>query len=374
MATRKKTRSASASTANDDIDEVELDDLKGAIESEVFEDPNPVTAEEVIASGAVAELSPEQRHLRAVQYVKENMPLDASPEAQEQVARLLNLMEYLQLGVEAHSRLAVAELALQRLIEAPQDITLATRVIDDLHRKLGGRIQIWFFRLRIGTPPHIDVVIGLLLATLLLGVLIWWTGVGPLETLGQVEPGKEGFDALQFFRHLIWLGAIGAMGSAVSIFVRLNEFVSPVQTNAYFHFLTGLFKPLIGFAAADLAYVLIKSQIVPLDFRDYSAYAFVGIAFAAGFSERMVTDLVGIVERQVSIAGERGIEAQRAAAAAASAELSEVEESLSGSTIIGVESVYEDVDLDELEEEVLGVRKNHPDDPGNGEDESTERG
>jgi len=352
---RKKTTSAKASAANADIDEVQLDEFKDAIEGEIFEDPNPVTPEQVIASGAVLEPSPEKRHLQAVAYVKENLPLDASAEVQEQVARLLSLMEYLAKGVEAQSRMASAELALQRLIRAPQDTTLARRLIDDLHRKLGGRIGIWFFRLRIGTPPHVDVLMGLGLSVLLLAVLVVLTGIGPLETLEQKELVQTTFKGGQFLENLIWLGAIGAIGSAVSIFVRLNDFVTSKVTNAYFHFLTGLFKPLIGFAAANLAYVLIKSRIVPLEFDPlYSVYAFVGLAFVAGFSERLVTDLVGFVERQVDIAGERGIEAQRAAALGV-AERAEIHESLSGSTKIETDSVYDDVDLDELEEQVLGV-------------------
>ena len=109
------------------------------------------------------------------------------------------------------------------------------------------------------------------------------------------------------------LGAVGAFGSVISILTRLNDFAKKTQSSALLDFMNGFFKPVIGLAAADLFFVLIQSDILPLAFTTTQAatYAYVAIAFVAGFSERLFKDLVSIVERSVGAAGERGVGLQQ---------------------------------------------------------------
>jgi hypothetical protein len=91
---------------------------------------------------------------------------------------------------------------------------------------------------------------------------------------------------------------------------------------------------------------------VPLDFAsdETTRFALIGIAFVAGFSERLVHDLASIVERSIGAAGERGIELQRTGMSPAAR--AEIAEGLSGRTEVSRAEIYDSVDLNELDEAV----------------------
>jgi hypothetical protein len=294
--------------------------------------------------------------LDAVELVREQLPAEASKEVQEAAVQILALMEPLQLSDYAETRLAMAELALHRLIKAPQDITLAKRLTANLRKQLGGRLGLWFTRIRVATPPHVDVLIGLAAAVVVFGGVFIFGAENLLRSIGV---GRD-LISDQDLQSLIWLGATGAFGSVISILIRLNDFAQMKDTSAWLHFLNGFFKPVIGLATADLAYVLIKSGFIPLSLPTEAveaAFAFMGIAFVAGFSERLVHDLASITERAIGAAGERAIEAQRVGPEAKreDEQRREIHADLSGSTEISRADIYESVDLDDLEETVESV-------------------
>ncbi|UCF20763.1 MAG: hypothetical protein JSU87_04975 [Gemmatimonadota bacterium] len=334
-----------------EVDSVALDELKDDVETDVYVDEDPVRAVHVLANQGIAPPSPEQRVLDTVQLVKDQLPADASKEVQEETAKILALMEALLISPYAGTRLAMAEMALHRLIKAPQDTTLAKKVTANLRKQLGGRLGLWFNRVRVATPPHVDVLIGMVASIAVFGGLFIFGADRLLRAIGV----SQQLIADQDLQNLIWLGATGAFGSVISILVRLNDFAKMQDTSAWLNVMNGFFKPVIGLATADLAYVLIKSQLIPLSFQDdYAKFAFMGIAFVAGFSERLVNDLASITERAIGAAAERGIEAQRVGPEAKQEEEQrrEIEADLSGSTEIGRADIYESVDLDDLDEAV----------------------
>ncbi len=328
-------------------DDVDFTELQREAETDKYTDPAPVTAAHVLRSGPVMLRTPQEMVLDAVEMVKHDLPSDASPEVQTVVAEILNLMEALLASAQPITRMAMAEFALHRVVKAPNDLTLAKKVLGNLRRNLGGSVGLWFTRVRIATPPHVDVVIGLTASVLIFGGLFLFTGFGVFRAIG-LSPTIASDDFLQ---SLVWLGAVGAFGSVISILTRLNDFAKKAETSAWLDFMNGFFKPVIGLAAADLFFILIQSRMLPLDFTAATqTYAFVGIAFVAGFSERLFKDLVSIVERSVGAAGERGIEFQRTGAQ--SRAMREVRRDLSGRTEVSRAEIYDSVDLGDLDEVV----------------------
>ena len=249
----------------------------------------------------------QQMVLAAVERANRELPPDATPEVQAVVAELLNLMESLLASAQPITRMAMAEFALHRVIKAPNDLTLAKKVLGNLRRNLGGSFGLWVTRIRIATPPHVDVIIGLIASVATFGGIFLFTRFSFIEAISP----QQGAVTDDIVRNLLSLGAVGAFGSVISILTRLNDFAKKQDTSAWLDVMNGFFKPVIGLAAADLFYILIKAGVVPISFTaDSATYMFVGIAFLAGFSERIFKDLVSIVEKSAAATGERAAEFQ----------------------------------------------------------------
>ena len=93
--------------------------------------------------------------------------------------------------------------------------------------------------------------------------------------------------------------ATGALGSFVSVIVRASEFIDQEQKSGLDLFLVGFFRPIVGMAFAFFLVAVLESGIFS-GFLSVNAvkpekkiYLYVAIAFVAGFSERLVKDIVG---------------------------------------------------------------------------------
>lgn len=101
--------------------------------------------------------------------------------------------------------------------------------------------------------------------------------------------------------------AMGALGSTVSVIVRANTFIRQAQENENDLFLTGFFRPFVGMSFAIFCVALVEAGIFSGIFdltnrKDTDrTYFYVAIAFVAGFSERLVRDVV--VKTEDTIAG-----------------------------------------------------------------------
>ncbi|MEL6491726.1 MAG: hypothetical protein AAFQ95_17350 [Cyanobacteria bacterium J06621_3] len=101
--------------------------------------------------------------------------------------------------------------------------------------------------------------------------------------------------------------AMGALGSTISVIVRANTFIQQAQKNENDLFLTGFFRPFVGMSFAIFCVALVEagifSGIFDLSGRKDAdrAYFYVAIAFVAGFSERLVRDVV--VKTEDTLAG-----------------------------------------------------------------------
>lgn len=91
--------------------------------------------------------------------------------------------------------------------------------------------------------------------------------------------------------------SMGALGSAISVIVRANKFIKQGKEGQSDLFFTGFFRPIVGMSFAIFAVALIESGIFSGIFRiaereNRNVYLYMAIAFVAGFSERLVEDVV----------------------------------------------------------------------------------
>jgi len=190
---------------------------------------------------------------------------------------------------DARIQLDLADLVLDELLSEAPNMILVERLTLDLRRKVGGRaLRLARKALRL-THPQVAVVVGLLGALMIFGPSGYLVAL-----LANRMLADNGLIPTAILTEIIWVGLIGAHGSALSIVVRLPDFgcrQSPMMA-----FFTGLFKPFIGMSFAQLSYALLKSGLLPLSAHG-GIWLFIAIGFLAGFSERLAKDLVSIGEQ-----------------------------------------------------------------------------
>lgn len=176
------------------------------------------------------------------------------------------------------------EVAVAALEREPPEVELASRIVVDSHRLLGIRRR----RARPNYSPGVLIVMGLC-------TLVY--GLSPLVFIGYnlVEPllGVNVIMGIPVYFVLL-IAFAGALGSGVSILVRIGEFSHLTQTDPYVLFLIGFFKPVIGMSFALFVFAVIQAEIVPVSLPDEVKRNFftLAVAFLAGFSERFAKDVV----------------------------------------------------------------------------------
>ena len=114
------------------------------------------------------------------------------------------------------------------------------------------------------------------------------------------------------FRLLILILMTGTLGGAVSLLTRLQDFDNPKNQKYDDDFLPlsiGLTKPILGGSFAFFILLILNSSISPLQIRtdngnkgnDTYLYGLLTMAFVAGFSERLIPDLISQVEKKVIV-------------------------------------------------------------------------
>lgn len=114
------------------------------------------------------------------------------------------------------------------------------------------------------------------------------------------------------FRLLILILMTGTLGGAVSLLTRLQDFDNPKNQkydDDLLPFIIGLTKPILGGSFAFFILLILNSSISPLQIRtdngnkgnDTYLYGLLTMAFVAGFSERLIPDLINQVEKKVTV-------------------------------------------------------------------------
>ena len=114
------------------------------------------------------------------------------------------------------------------------------------------------------------------------------------------------------FRLLILILMTGTLGGAVSLLTRLQDFDNPKNQkydDDLLPFIIGLTKPILGGSFAFFILLILNSNISPLEIRGGTEnnrngiylYGLLTMAFVAGFSERLIPDLISQVEKKVTV-------------------------------------------------------------------------
>ncbi|MFM7353571.1 MAG: hypothetical protein ACKO1G_11115, partial [Microcystis aeruginosa] len=109
---------------------------------------------------------------------------------------------------------------------------------------------------------------------------------------------------------LIWM--TGTLGGGVSLLTRLQDFDNPKNQkydDDFLPLLIGLTKPILGGSFAFFIMLILQSNIFPIQIRsstedkgnDTYLYGLLAMAFVAGFSERLIPDLISQVEKKVTV-------------------------------------------------------------------------
>jgi len=137
-------------------------------------------------------------------------------------------------------------------------------------------------------------------------------GEGNQNTQGKGNQNTQGKgnQNTQAIIRLMWI--TGTLGGGVSLLTRLQDFDNPKNQKYDDDFLPlsiGLTKPILGGSFAFFILLILNSSISPLQIRtdngnkgnDTYLYGLLTMAFVAGFSERLIPDLINQVEKKVTV-------------------------------------------------------------------------
>lgn len=227
----------------------------------------------------------QQRLSALAQDVKARLP-ELSDDAQKELAKLLGLFPKLE-ARPRYMLLSLAEIATAALLIEKPNVGLAK----ELNERIGSALSHPILAQVIARSPAATVVFGLGMLLYLAIPLIFLTIPGTLEHYQQIF----GIETSALFMVAI----AGALGSIVSIMVRIHDFSDVKKSDPIILLLTGFFKPVIGASFAMFVFVIMKSGIIPISIQDKTAnYFFLAVAFIAGFSERFATDVMSSAEKQ----------------------------------------------------------------------------
>jgi len=138
----------------------------------------------------------------------------------------------------------------------------------------------------------------------------------PASQSGQQQPasGNASFPRIspEAKEFIILILMTGTLGGAVSLLTRLKDFDDPKNqkyNDDLLPLLIGLTKPILGGSFAFFILLILNSSISPLEIRGRNddngngiyLYGILAMAFVAGFSERIVPDLISQVEKKVTV-------------------------------------------------------------------------
>jgi hypothetical protein len=203
---------------------------------------------------------------------------------QLELARLVKILRYLY-EEPSLSAIARAEITAKALLQDQPDVKLASQSLDSLEIDLRPT-------LRRHSAPTL-VLFGL-------GSLLYFgipSGYFLFRSLSNIK------DILGInVSMLIGVALAGALGSVVSIMVRLQDFVSVSVKDRTVIFFTGFFKPIVGMSFAMFVFTCLNAGILPLSIKMDSAsagYFFLALGFISGFSERFAQDVASRVENSI---------------------------------------------------------------------------
>lgn len=140
------------------------------------------------------------------------------------------------------------------------------------------------------------------------------TPVSKIDTISPNQPEKDlSHNIANTFNNFTLATVValaGALGSIISILIRLDEYKDTDYKGSSAPILVGFAKPLIGTAFGLFLFTIISSNILPIikvpdtginqqQNSDIRYYFFFSIAFVVGFSERLAKDIIERTEDSI---------------------------------------------------------------------------
>jgi hypothetical protein len=235
--------------------------------------------------------------LDAVNELARTLPPGSDEETQDELGLILQLVP----AVERSHDLALLnniEIALQSLLATPPNRLLAIRLRESCQETVLRRS---FIRSILpGNSASTWVVAGM-------GTMLFFAFI--IGTLGFVlaAQGADVWHRGTFIgnQHYGWwffflLPMAGALGSVVSILVRIKDFSEIRVVNPPALFWTGFFKPIIGASFALFVFTAFAADLISVNDHVDGRFLYLTFAFVAGFSERFAPDLVSRLELSVT--------------------------------------------------------------------------
>lgn len=235
----------------------------------------------------------EQRVDQIMGHVREGLGRNTDGETQANLSRAITLLTNSR-GSLRKRVIDKLDIAINALSLEPPNNALASALIAETETQIANTRSIFsiFSRLLNSDAPPTIVIIGMG-ALLYFAIPIIWFYVPTLANKHHLL----GIDTSLLI--LAWIG--GAMGSIVSIMVRIEDFAQPRDPDPSVLFFTGFFKPVIGAVFAMFALSVVKSGIIPIAINATGeTYFFLALSFVSGFSERFAQDIAITTERQFS--------------------------------------------------------------------------
>ncbi|MCK8044713.1 hypothetical protein MSG37_07445 [Shewanella sp. 1CM18E] len=215
-------------------------------------------------------------------------------EVQKLFGKLMNLLKYIRED-DYQYLLGHARIAAKCLLLPSPNLQLAEKTIDSISFAVKGAHNPFVAIIRGGTPPT-RVILGL-------GILLYLAI--PLMTMFWPDLSKQDSILGVSVSLLIMVSLAGALGSIVSIMVRLHEFTTKKDADPSVLLFTGFFKPVVGAAFAMFVLSVIKAGLIPVKIDpDVENYFYLALAFVSGFSERFAKDVASKTE---AIVGGRNV-------------------------------------------------------------------
>ncbi len=221
--------------------------------------------------------------------VRKNLRPGADDQVQSELAKVLKLLPYLRASEYAHL-IGSAEVAIAALLIEQPNVKLAEGVRESIEFHVRPARNPMTAILRGGTPPT-RVILGL-------GVLLYFALPFAVVYLPRWLDRRELFGIQTELLFIV--GFAGALGSIVSIMVRIQDFAGLRDIDPSVLFFTGFFKPVVGASFALFVFAVIQSGLIPVTIKEGTErYFLLALSFVAGFSERFARDIVSSTERQV---------------------------------------------------------------------------
>ena len=232
--------------------------------------------------------------------LESQIPEGLDKDVQKHFGRLMNLLKYIKKDKYAYL-LAHAKVAAKCLLLPTPNTKLAAETINSISFTVKGAHNPFIAIIRGGTPPtRVILGLGMLLYIAIPIMMVIWPSFKENQAILGVNTNL-----------LIMVSLAGALGSIVSIMVRIHEFSNKKDVDPSVLFFTGFFKPVVGAAFAMFVLSVIKAGLIPVKIEpDAETYFYLALGFVSGFSERFAKD---VAEKTESLVG--GTDANKANAA-----------------------------------------------------------